>query len=202
MHSKFSAEVQASLVCGAVCSAPPEFQVSFQVSEDILSLFVSSLFENSAAPTPQRAIEQVPVQVQVRVSKDILPKFITSLFEHSCLLVTQESTNQVSADDAVPSSPPKLFPGFSPEGVSVERDEGVGHESVGGYASAFDCYLPTLTSPPRLLLPTSCSRQGVLCEDVVEQRVEECCGGSLGPTPPHLSPRLSLPPTHFYMRLS
>ena len=203
LHSKFSAEVQVrvpSLVCGAVCSAPPEFQVTFQVSEDILSLFVSSLFENSAAPTPQRAIEQVPVQV--RVSEDILPQFITSLFEHSCLLVTQESTNQVSADDAVPSSPPKLFPGFSPEGVSVERDEGVGHESVGGYASAFDRYLPTLTSPPRLLLPTSCSRQGVLCEDVVEQRVEGCCGGSLGPTPPHLSPHLSLPPpTHFYMRL-
>jgi len=151
--------------------------------------------ENSAAPTPQRAIEQVPVQVQVQVSKDILPEFITSLFEHSCLLITQESTNQVSADDAVPSSPPKLFPGFSPEGVSVERDEGVGHVSVGGYASSFDCYPPTLTSLPRLLLPTSCSRQGVLCE--VEQCVEECCGGSLGPTLPHLSPHLSLPPRIF-----
>ena len=113
------------------------------------------------------------------------------------MLVTQESTNQVSADDAVPSSPPKLFPGFSPEGVSVERDEGVGHVSVGGYASAFDCYLPTLTSPPRLLLPTSCSRQGVFCEDVVEQCVEELRGGRLVPTLPHLSPHLSLPPRIF-----
>jgi len=159
LHSKFSAEVQVpSLVCRAVCSAPRELRVSSQVSEDILSLFVSSLFENSAAPIPQRTIERV--QVQVQVSKDILPEFVTSLFEHSCLLVTQESTNQVSADDAVPSSPPKLFPGFSPEGVSVERDEGVGHDSVGGYASSFDCYPPTLTSLPRLLLPTSCSRQG------------------------------------------
>ena len=81
------------------------------------------------------------------------------------MLATQESTNQVSADDAVLSSPPEPFPGFSPEGVSVESDEGVGHESVGEYASDFDCYLPTLTSLPRLLLPTSCSRQGVLCED-------------------------------------
>jgi len=153
LHSKFSAEVQVSSLVCAVCSAPPEFQVSSQVSEDILSLFVSSLFENSAAPTPQRAIEQVPVQVQVQVSKDILPEFITSLFEHSCLLVTQESTNQVSADDAVPSSPPKLFPGFSPEGVSVERDEGVGHDSVGGYASAFDCYppIPTPSAPAYFL---------------------------------------------------
>jgi len=175
--------------------ATPRFLHHF--SEDTLSLFVSSLFENSAAPTPQRAIEQVPVQVQV--SKDILSEFISSLFASSCSLIAQESIGQVkfSADDVVPSSSPKLFPGLTPEGVSVERDVGVGRESVGGYASASDSCPPTLTFPPHLLLPTPCSRQGVFCEDAVEQFVEECCGGCLDPTLPHLSPHLSLPPRIF-----
>ena len=78
---EFSAAVQiSSLVRGAPPSAPTEFQVLFQVPGDALFLFVSSLFENSAAPTPQGAIEQVPVQVQV--SKDIL----SSLFQ-VCLQV-------------------------------------------------------------------------------------------------------------------
>ena len=98
LHSDFSAEVQVqvpSSVCGTVCSAPPKFRDSSQVSEDTLSLFVSSLFENSAAPSPQRAIEQIPVQVSLQVSKDVLSEFISSLFQHSCLLITQESTNKV-----------------------------------------------------------------------------------------------------------
>ena len=197
LHSKFSAEVQPSLVCGAVCSAPPEFQVTSQVSEDILSLFVSSLFENSAAPIPQRTIG--PVRVPVQVTKDIFSDFISSLFASSCPLIAQDSIGQVefSAGDAVPSSPPFLLPGVPPKGVSVERDVGVGLESAGGYASAFDCYPPILTFPPHLLLPASCSRQGVLCEDVVEQCVEELRGGRLVPTLPHLSPHLSLPPRIF-----
>ena len=150
LHSKFSAEVPSS-VCGAVCSAPPEFQVSFQVSEDILSLFVSSLFENSAAPTPQRAIEQV--QVSLQVSKDVLSEFISSLFQHSCLLITQESTNQVkfSAADDFLSPSPKFLPGVPPEGVSVARDEGVGRVSVGGYASVPDSDLRA-PSPPAYFL--------------------------------------------------
>ena len=121
------------------------------------------------------------------------------MFASSCSLIAQESIGQVkfSADDVVPSSSPKLFPGLTPEGVSVERDVGVGRESVGGYASASDCCPPTLTFPPHLLLPTPCSRQGVFCEDAVEQFVEECCGGCLDPTLPHLSPHLSLPPRIF-----
>ena len=84
-----------------------------------------------------------------------------------------------------------------PEGVSVERDEGIGRESVGGHASVSDSYPPTLTFPPCLLLPTSCSRKGVICEDVDEQRVAECCGEFLDITLPHLSPHLSLPPRIF-----
>ena len=50
---------------------------------------------------------------------------------------------------------------------------------------------------PRLLLPISCSRKGVICEDVAEQRVAECCGEFLDITLPHLSPHLSLPPRIF-----
>ena len=198
LHSDFSAEVQVpSSVCGTVCSAPPKFRDSSQVSEDTLSLFVSSLFENSAAPTPQRAIEQV--QVSLQVSKDVLSEFISSLFQHSCLLITQESTNQVkfSAADDFPSPSPKFLPGVPPEGVSVARDEGVGRVSVGGYASVPDCYSPTPTSVPHPLLPTSCSRKGVICEDVAEQRVAECCGVFLDTNLPHLSPHLSLPPRIF-----
>jgi hypothetical protein len=77
-----------------------------------ISLFVSSLFENSAAPSPQRAIEQVPIPVQV--SNDILSEFISSLFASSWF---QVSIGHVKfyTDDAVPSSSPKLFPGMTPE---------------------------------------------------------------------------------------
>ena len=156
LHSDFSAEVQVpSSVCGTVCSAPPKFRDSSQVSEGALSLYVSSLFENSSAPFQQGAIEQV--QVPLQVSKDILYEFVTSLFQHSCLLITQESTNQVkfSAADDFLSPSPKFLPGVPPEGVSVARDEGVGRVSVGGYASVPDCYSPTPTSVPHPLLPTS-----------------------------------------------
>jgi hypothetical protein len=142
---EFSAAVQiSSLVRGAPPSAPTEFQVLSQVPGDALFLFVSSLFENSAAPSPQRNIGQVQAQVSVQVSKDILSEFISSLFASSCSLIAQESIGQVkfSADDVVPSSSPKLFPGLTPEGVSVERDVGVGRESVGGYASASDSCPP------------------------------------------------------------
>ena len=121
------------------------------------------------------------------------------MFQHSCLLITQESTNQVkfSAADDFPSPSPKFLPGVPPEGVSVARDEGVGRVSVGGYASVPDCYSPTPTSVPHPLLPTSCSRKGVICEDVAEQRVAECCGVFLDTNLPHLSPHLSLPPRIF-----
>ena len=107
-----------------------KFYLKFQGTPSLYS--VSSLFENSAAPSPQRAIGQV--QVSVQVSKDILSEFISSLFANSCSLIAQDSIGQVkfSADDVVPSSSPKLFPGLTPEGVSVERDVGVGRESVGG----------------------------------------------------------------------
>ena len=121
------------------------------------------------------------------------------MFANSCCLVTQESPDQVtfSAADTFPSPSPKLLPGVPPEGVSVESDEGVGRESVCGYASASDSYPPTLTFPPYLLLPTSCSRKGVIREDVAEQRVAECCGDFLDTTIPRLSPHLSLPPRIF-----
>ena len=91
-------------------SAPTDFQVLSHVAGDALFLFVSSLFENSAAPSPQRNIGQV--QVSVQVSKDILSEFISSSFASSCSLIAQESIGQVkfSADNAVPSSSPKLFP--------------------------------------------------------------------------------------------
>ena len=123
LHSEFSAEILVpSSFCGTVCSATPKFRDSSQVSEDTLSLFVSSLFENSSAPFQQGAIEQVRVSFQV--SKDIVSDFVTSLFEHSCLLITQESTNRVkfTAADTFLSSP-KFLPGVPPEGVSVARDE-------------------------------------------------------------------------------
>jgi len=141
-------------------------------------------------------------QVSLQVSKDVLSEFISSLFQHSCLLITQESTNQVkfSAADDFLSPSTKFLPGVPPEGVSVARDEGVGRVSVGGYASVPDCYSPTPASVPHPLLPTSCSRKGVICEDVAEQRVAECCGDFLDTTLPHLSPSVT-PPTHFYMRL-
>jgi len=151
LHPEFSAEVQfPSSFCGTVCSATPKFRDSSQVSEDSLSLFVSSLFENSSAPFQQGATEQV------QVSKDIVSDFVTSLFEHSCLLITQESTNRVkfTAADTFLSSP-KFLPGVPPEGVSVESDEGIGRESVGGHASVSDSYphsdLPPLSSPTYFL---------------------------------------------------
>ena len=67
------------------------------------------------------------------------------------MLITQESTNRVkfTAADTFLSSP-KFLPGVPPEGDSVERDEGVGRESVGGHASVTDSYPPTLTFPPYL----------------------------------------------------
>jgi hypothetical protein len=177
----------------------PKFRVSSQVFEDNLALFNSSLFENSSATSQQGAIGQVQVQVSLQVSKDVLSEFISSLFANSCCLVTQKSPDQVafSAADTFPSPSPKLLPGVPPEGVSVESDEGVGRESVCGYASASDCYPPTLTSLLHPLLPTSCSRKRDICEDVGEQCVAECCGGFLDPTLASLSPHLSLPPRIF-----
>ena len=108
---EFSAAVQiSSLVRGAPPSAPTEFQVLSQVSGDALSLFISSLFENSAAPSPQRAIGQVQVQFSVQVSNDILSEFISSLFASSCSLIAQESIGQVkfSADDVSLHSLPQV----------------------------------------------------------------------------------------------
>jgi len=193
LRPEFSAEVP-SFIRGASRSGPPKFRVSSQVSEGNLSLFISSLFENSSATSQQGAIGQV--QVSLQVSKDVLSEFISSLFANSCCLVTQESPDQVafSAADTFPSP---LLPGVPPEGVSVESDEGVGRESVCGYASASDSYPPTLTSLLHPLLPTSCSRKRDICEDVGEQCVAECCGGFLDPTLASLSPHLSLPPRIF-----
>ena len=198
LRPEFSAEVP-SFIRGASRSGPPKFRVSSQVSEGNLSLFISSLFENSSATSQQGAIGQVQVQVSLQVSKDVLSEFISSLFANSCCLVTQESPDQVafSAADTFPSPSPKLLPGVPPEGVSVESDEGVGRESVCGYASASDSYPPAQTSLLHPLLPTSCSRKRDICEDVGEQCMAECCGGFLDPTLASLSPHLSLPPRTF-----
>ena len=129
------------------------------------------MFENSSATSQQGAIGQVQVQVSLQVSKDILSEFISSLFANSCCLVTQESPDQVafSAADTFPSPSPKLLPGVPPEGVSVESDEGVGRESVCGYASASDCYPPTLTSLLHPLLPTADFVWGGVKREVVEE---------------------------------
>ncbi len=90
---KFAAIRRVGVIWTYACACPV-LQVVFQVSErERLVSLRFNLFEDSAAPTPQRAIEQVPVAVPVQ--KDILSEFITCLFASSCLLIALDSIGQV-----------------------------------------------------------------------------------------------------------